>query len=179
MSLKSMISKNKEDVKKVLDNEEIRELIENKDWETFFSPYDGLWLSTNFIGDADQIRYNVVNTIICMLLTIGVNIFEGLERLPDYCFVRLNLDDADIKTLVIPDTVNDLGSEVFNKAYIPSIYLPMNPEYVAYDTFREAYFDEIHYPGTLNEFEDVYGDTLAKIAKPAKLYCSDGEIMVG
>lgn len=179
MSLKSMVNKHKRAIKEVLANDYVKELIENKNWSVFYDPYGGLWdaLDIDFI-ETDSQRFEIVNTITCMLLAAGVNIFENMTRIRSYSFSKLNLDEADMKILHIPENITEFGSYVFDRAYIPILYLPLVVEDIEYDTFSGAHFDEIHYPGTLAEFFQNYGNLLDRIAKQAKLFCTDSTTII-
>lgn len=148
--------------KEVLDeNPNLRNLIKNEDWSTFWKEVRKISFSKDSIT-----KYHAAYAIFFLIFG-ELNIGKVPSEFPIYCFYK----KKDLGNLIIPEGIKVLGNDCFREATFDSIKLPTTLKEIQYEAFSGSNLSEIVLPDKLEIISsNVFTNTnLSEINLPNRL----------
>lgn len=159
----------KEGLKKFLKDASNQKLIDDCNWETL---YDKLNFFININGYEVEDAWELTS----VMHDSGIVVLNdpNLTSIPNHMFYGCK--DTHFQTIEIPDHIIGIGVEAFSMSEsIKKIILPKGLREINIYAFSYCDIEEIHYPGTKDEFlENVtINDTIFEGSEGLKLCFSD------
>lgn len=163
-------------IKDFLQNKENQELINKGDWEKLYEKVSFL-MNTSMLDDELESVWELTSII----HDSGIAFLNdpNLTSIPNHMFYGCK--DRQFEIIEIPDHITQIGAEAFSMSEsIKKIILPKHLEEIYIYAFAYSDIEEIHYPGTEEEFYNnlSINDTIFEGCEKLKLYFNDGKVKI-
>lgn len=171
----------------------------------------------NFSRLLDVTPGNIQEAVVTMLIQSGIDFTSYLKKIPPFTFTYIKLPELDlsktnieklsyksfyasaIPKIILPKTLNYIGSAAFTSSSLVSIEIPEGVEAIKNFTFQSCRYLEkieipisvkqiikaftgcdalkyIKYKGTINDWKTIekFGDTKFITDRDIKVHCYDG-----
>ena len=145
------------------------DLIDKNEWSQFYK------LANETSTDPNS-EYLIQGELTKVFLSAGINPLEYLTYIPSYYFESMQLD-----SVVIPDSIKLIADEAFAECDIQYLELPKTIKMMSEWAFLDARVREIHYKGTVEEWNKIDVDSDWKcrfLLKPQVIKATNGEIPI-